>query len=148
MIKAPGHLRFSKQSNYIPAGGAAARTRRDLNVLENQFELHTDFTLHRAVCSVSGFDPPQTCFNVVKRRAPDVSATLALSPDRPTMLTHDDQALVEEVAREFVERHGPKAVAVFGEKAESADGIADELAAKTWRDIADAAKRLLRQIGR
>jgi hypothetical protein len=64
------------------------------------------------------------------------------------MLTHDDQALVEEVAREFVDRHGFEAVAVLRENAEIAEGIGDERAAKSWLDIADAAKYLLGQIGR
>jgi hypothetical protein len=59
------------------------------------------------------------------------------------MPTHDDQALIEEVACEFVERCGSKAVEVLREHAAIADGLADERSAKTWLDIADAAKRLL-----
>jgi hypothetical protein len=60
----------------------------------------------------------------------------------PGMLTRNDQALVEKVAREFVEKHGSQAVAVLRENAEQAAAIDDELAAKAWRDIADAAERI------
>ena len=64
------------------------------------------------------------------------------------MLTHNDQALVEEVAREFVERHGSKAVSVLQDNAELSEGIADALSVRSWLDIADAAKHLLGRIGR
>ena len=67
--------------------------------------------------------------------------------DGPAILTHCDQALVEKVAREFVERNGSKAVEVLRERAEIADGLADERSAEAWLDIANAAKRLLGQIG-
>jgi hypothetical protein len=63
------------------------------------------------------------------------------------VLTHDDQALIEEVAREFVERHGSDAVDVLRENAEIADGIADELSVRSWLDITDAAKCLLGRSG-
>jgi hypothetical protein len=59
-----------------------------------------------------------------------------------------DQALVDEVAREFIERNGSEAVAVLRQHAEISDGLADKHSAKAWQDIADAAKRLLGRIGR
>jgi hypothetical protein len=55
--------------------------------------------------------------------------------------------VVKQVAREFVDRHGPDALRVLREWAELADGLADALAARAWRDIADAAERLLRSLG-
>jgi len=51
----------------------------------------------------------------------------------------------EQAAREIIERHGPDAVPIIRERAENATDLADEIAAKEWRDIADAAERILRE---
>jgi len=51
---------------------------------------------------------------------------------------------VERTAREAIDRYGNNAVAMLRERAEVADHIGDELSAKAWRDIADAAERMLR----
>lgn len=56
----------------------------------------------------------------------------------------DDEDFVEQVAREYVERHGPDAVSVLRERADMAEEVGDLLSAEAWRDIADAAERLLR----
>jgi len=56
-----------------------------------------------------------------------------------------DEKLVEKVAREIVDQHGPEAIPILRERAEAADMIGDELAAETWRDIAESTERLLRQ---
>ena len=55
----------------------------------------------------------------------------------------DDEKLVEQVARDIVDEHGSDAVPIIRERAEAAEISRDEVAAKTWRDIADAAERLL-----
>jgi uncharacterized alpha-E superfamily protein len=57
----------------------------------------------------------------------------------------NDEKLVEKAAREIVDQHGPEAIPILRERAEAADMIGDELAAETWRDIAESAERLLRQ---
>jgi hypothetical protein len=54
-----------------------------------------------------------------------------------------DDANVEQTAREFVERHGADAPRILRERAEIAEGVEDSLGAEAWRDIADAAERLL-----
>ena len=54
-----------------------------------------------------------------------------------------DKLLVERAAREIIDQHGPDAVPILRERAEVADGLGDPLAAETWRDIADAAERML-----
>lgn len=59
----------------------------------------------------------------------------------------DDESLVEKVAREIVDRHGPDAIPIFHERAEVADMTGDQMAAETWREIADAAERILRENG-
>jgi len=56
----------------------------------------------------------------------------------------DDEKIVEQVAREVLEQYGGAAVPILRERAEVADHLGDELAAKAWRDIADAAERMLR----
>jgi hypothetical protein len=53
----------------------------------------------------------------------------------------DDETTVEKVAREMVDRYGPMAPTILRERAEVADEMCDELAAKAWRDIADKADR-------
>ena len=59
----------------------------------------------------------------------------------------DDEKLVEKVARETLDQYGTKAVEILRERVEAAEMSGDELAAETWRDIADAAERILRQSG-
>jgi hypothetical protein len=56
----------------------------------------------------------------------------------------EDEKIVEQVAREVLEQYGGDAVPILRERAEVADHLGDELAAKAWRDIADAAERMLR----
>ena len=51
---------------------------------------------------------------------------------------------VDQAAREAIDQHGDGAVAILRERAEVADHIGDELSAKAWRDIADAAERILK----
>jgi hypothetical protein len=51
---------------------------------------------------------------------------------------------VEQAAREAIDEHGDDAVAILRERAELADHIGDLLGAEAWRDIADAAERMLR----
>lgn len=55
-----------------------------------------------------------------------------------------DVNLVEQAAREYVERHGADSVRVLTDHAEVADALGDTRSAETWRDIADAAERILR----
>jgi hypothetical protein len=57
----------------------------------------------------------------------------------------DDEKLVEQAAREIVDLHGSDVVPILHERAEAATISSDPRAAKTWRDIADAAERLLRE---
>jgi len=56
----------------------------------------------------------------------------------------DDGELVERTAREAIDQFGFDAVAVLRERAELFDGLGDELTAKAWRDIADAAALILK----
>lgn len=63
----------------------------------------------------------------------------------PVMDKEDDEKLVEKVAREVVDQHGTDALEILRERAEAADICGDALAAETWRDIADAAERMLEQ---
>ena len=51
---------------------------------------------------------------------------------------------VDQAAREAIDQHGDDAVSILRERAEVADHLGDELSAKAWRDIADAAERILR----
>jgi hypothetical protein len=55
----------------------------------------------------------------------------------------DDDDLVEQVAREYVERHGRDSLPILRERAEIADEFGDVVSAEAWRDIADAAERML-----
>jgi len=50
---------------------------------------------------------------------------------------------VDQAAREAIDRHGDDAVSILRERAEVSDQLGDELSAKAWRDIADAAERML-----
>jgi hypothetical protein len=61
------------------------------------------------------------------------------------MTDDDDEKTVEKAAREIVDVHGAGALPILRERAELAEELRDELAAKAWRDIADAAERLLKQ---
>jgi len=55
----------------------------------------------------------------------------------------DDEKLVEKIAREVVDQHGPDALPMLRQRAKAADMSDDALAAETWRDVADAAERIL-----
>jgi hypothetical protein len=55
----------------------------------------------------------------------------------------DDADLVEQVAREYVQRHGSDSIAILREPADAAEEMGDVLSAKAWREIADAAERML-----
>jgi hypothetical protein len=57
----------------------------------------------------------------------------------------DGEKLVEKVAREVVDQHGPDALSILRERAKVADMSDDALAAETWRDIAHSAERILQQ---
>jgi hypothetical protein len=52
--------------------------------------------------------------------------------------------LTEQAAAEFVRRHGRGALTILGERAEMAAELGHPVAAKTWREMADAVARLLR----
>ena len=54
----------------------------------------------------------------------------------------DASTLVEQTARKLVQQHGARAADFARERAQAADELDDFLAAKTWRDIADAIDRL------
>jgi hypothetical protein len=54
-----------------------------------------------------------------------------------------DDNEVEQVAREYVQRHGPDSPSILRDFSEAADAIGDMLSAEAWRDIADAAERIL-----
>jgi uncharacterized alpha-E superfamily protein len=57
----------------------------------------------------------------------------------------DDEKFAETVARDLVECEGSDVVPVIRELAEAAIAVEDELTAETWRNIADAAERLLQK---
>ena len=52
--------------------------------------------------------------------------------------------MTEQAAAEFVRRHGRGALTILGERAEVAAELGHRVAAKTWREMADAVARLLR----
>jgi hypothetical protein len=52
--------------------------------------------------------------------------------------------LTEQAAAELVRRHGHGALAILGERAEMAGELGHRVAAKTWREMADAVACLLR----
>jgi hypothetical protein len=56
-------------------------------------------------------------------------------------MSDDDD--VEQVAHEYVQRHGLDSSSILRDYAEVADTIGDILSAEAWRDIADAAERIL-----
>ena len=57
----------------------------------------------------------------------------------------DDEKLVDKVAREVVDQHGADAIPILRERAKAADVSDDALAAETWRDVANAAERILQE---
>lgn len=59
------------------------------------------------------------------------------------LMTDDDGKTVEQAAREFIDQYGAEAIRVLRERADVAEALKDELAAKAWRDIAGAAERIL-----
>ncbi len=56
-------------------------------------------------------------------------------------MSDDDD--VEQVAREYLQRHGLDSPSILRDHAELADAIGDILSAEAWRDIADAAELIL-----
>jgi hypothetical protein len=58
------------------------------------------------------------------------------------MPSENDRTIVEQAAREVLDRHGREAVPILRERAEIADELDDEVAATAWRDIADAAAQI------
>ena len=63
---------------------------------------------------------------------------------RPGLTTGTVRAnLTEQAAAEFVRRHGDRALAILGERAELAEELGHRVAAKTWREMAGAAAHLL-----
>ena len=55
----------------------------------------------------------------------------------------DDDDLVEQVAREYVQRHGRDSLPILRERADMAEELGDVFSAEAWREIADAAERML-----
>jgi predicted ArsR family transcriptional regulator len=51
--------------------------------------------------------------------------------------------LTELAAAKFVESHGAEALGILDQRAETAIELGHKVAARTWRDMADAAARLL-----
>jgi hypothetical protein len=52
--------------------------------------------------------------------------------------------LTEQAAAGLVRNHGLRALTILAERAELAEELGHRVAAKTWREIADAAAHLLR----
>ena len=48
-----------------------------------------------------------------------------------------EEKLVEKVARELMDQHGPGAIPILRERAEAAELTGDKSATETWREIAD-----------
>jgi len=57
--------------------------------------------------------------------------------------TGSDAELVEQVAADYVRQQGPGAVEQLRDLASAAEANGDPLAASSWRDIAEAAERIL-----
>jgi hypothetical protein len=55
----------------------------------------------------------------------------------------DDAQLVEKVARDFLDWFGAEAVNVLRDRTEQARGEGDAVSERAWRDIADAAARIV-----
>ena len=54
-----------------------------------------------------------------------------------------DDDLIEDTAREFVARYGDASITMLRDRDRLAVAAGDALAAQAWRDMADAAGRLL-----
>ena len=54
-------------------------------------------------------------------------------------MQNEDASLVQKVANQFLSWLGPEAVAFLQEQAEIAATRDDELSARAWRDLAEAA---------
>ena len=54
-----------------------------------------------------------------------------------------DDEFIEDTAREFVGRYGFASLRLLRERAAIAERAGDYLLAQTWREIVDAAERLL-----
>lgn len=54
-----------------------------------------------------------------------------------------DDDFIEETAREYIGRYGPGAIRVLREYARIAEVAGDYLLAQTWREIVDAANRII-----
>jgi hypothetical protein len=67
-----------------------------------------------------------------------------LTPPREPRAYTARPALTELAAAKFVESHGSEALRILEERAETAIELGHKVAARTWRDMADAAARLLR----
>jgi hypothetical protein len=66
-----------------------------------------------------------------------------LTLSRETRPRAGPPGLTELAAAKFVESHGGDALRILDERAETAVELGHKLAAHTWRDMADAAARLL-----
>jgi hypothetical protein len=67
-----------------------------------------------------------------------------LTPPREPRAHAAQPGLTELAAAKFVESHGSEALRILEERAETAIELGHKVAARTWRDMADAAARLLR----
>jgi hypothetical protein len=54
-----------------------------------------------------------------------------------------DDEFIDDTAREFVGRYGFASLALLRERAATAEAAGDDLLAQTWREIVEAAERLL-----
>jgi hypothetical protein len=54
-----------------------------------------------------------------------------------------DDEFIDDTAREFVGRYGFVSIKVLRERAAIAEAAGDYLLAETWREIVDAARRML-----
>lgn len=67
-----------------------------------------------------------------------------MTPPREPKAHAAPPGLTELAAAKFVESHGSDALRILEERAETAVELGHKVAARTWRDMADAAARLLR----
>ena len=79
-----------------------------------------------------------------KRLLPDTAGT-ATEFGRWLIMYGIVPTTLERAAAEILDRHGPDAVPILRECANRASELGDDMAAKAWRDIADAAERLVRE---
>jgi hypothetical protein len=54
-----------------------------------------------------------------------------------------DDDFIDQTARAFVGRHGAASLAMLRERAAIAEAAGDYLLAQTWREIVEAAERML-----